>query len=181
MPERMQCDALEACMLDHLAPRTVEIAAGRIGLIAGDHVVAEPDLRQLLEYGECRGIEPDRSRASLAVRQHKQRTLEIDVVPTEREDFVEPTAGEQQQSNRAGGIRRNPSPSISRNVLAGGLAVVDLERKAFGLAAPERFAKPCDFVLGQIARARLLAKVSDITGRIGAARDFTGSPRPVVQ
>jgi len=95
MPQRMQCDAaLEARMLDELAPRPVEITAGCIGLIAGDHKVAEADLREILEYGERRGVEPDRPRTGLAIRQHEQSAFKVDVVPTKGQNFAEPTAGQ---------------------------------------------------------------------------------------
>src|SRR5262245_56411704 len=100
VPEIMKPDAVKPSAFRDGLPWTLEISAGPFGIIAWDHVGADPI--EGSQHGQRWSVQDHGLLAGFGVCQEKQASLQVDLLPLEVKDFPEPAAGEQQEPDSGG-------------------------------------------------------------------------------
>ncbi len=139
MPQIMKPDADEAAMARHHLPRPFEVRPWRIGVFASDDEGA--DAGELGEAGQRRRVQDDGLAACLAVREQQQSALEIDMLPSQMQNFAQPCTSKYQQPQSRRGMRADDSAAVVFwNVLGAWTRLVNVPCNAECLAA--RIAAP---------------------------------------
>src|SRR5262245_54877185 len=134
----MKADAVEPGTPRYSLPRTFQIGARLLGVVARHDVRAEP-----IEPGEDRkgrSIKDHGLSTGLGVGEKQQPAFQVHLFPFEVQDFPEPTAGEEQQPDRSGGEGTNLGESVLGlwQVLGLQLPLLHVPRNALDLRFADR-------------------------------------------
>ena len=98
VPQIVQANAVKTGALGDGIPRTLKIVTRFFRIVAGHHIRSDP--LQPVQNRQGRGIENHGFPAALAIGQEQTSPLEIDILPTQVENFPQPATGEQKQPKR---------------------------------------------------------------------------------
>src|SRR5262249_9377758 len=171
----MKAAAVEPGTPRYSLPRTFQIGARLLGVVARHDVRAEP-----IEPGEDRkgrSIKDHGLLASLGVGEEQQPAFQVHLFPFEVQDFPEPTAGEQQQPNRCGGEGTDLGEAVLSlgQVLGLRLSLVHVPGNALGLRFTDGRAQSLQLSTSQETLAAVLLELLDPARRVHTLGHNAGS------